>query len=97
MGSKTATKRLHALFSGRVQGVGFRYDTIRIAAEFDVVGSVRNTVDGNVELIAEGPERELIAFLCAIETSRLGRYITGKSVAWAAADGTFNTFGISNS
>ncbi|MEE3179555.1 MAG: acylphosphatase [Verrucomicrobiota bacterium] len=36
------------IFSGRVQGVGFRYTTREIATGFDVVGAVRNLPDGTV-------------------------------------------------
>jgi acylphosphatase len=51
---------------GRVQGVGFRYATLRVARQVGVVGRVRNLVDGNVEIEAAGtPEqvRQLEAWL----------------------------------
>jgi len=50
-------------FSGHVQGVGFRYKTLRIAREFDVSGFVRNLPDGRVELIAEGDKAEVSRFV----------------------------------
>jgi len=43
------------LFTGFVQGVGFRYWAIRAAAAFDVTGYVRNLPDGSVEAVIEGP------------------------------------------
>ena len=55
--------RLHAYFSGRVQGVGFRFTTIHIAHGHRVVGFVRNLSDGRVELLAEGTKDELEKFL----------------------------------
>lgn len=47
------------LFSGRVQGVGFRYTTQRLASGFDVTGCVRNLSNGQVELLIEGAAAEI--------------------------------------
>ena len=52
-------------FSGMVQGVGFRYQTERVAQAFDVTGYVRNTPDGRVEVVAEGQPGEVQRFLAA--------------------------------
>lgn len=46
----------HFIISGRVQGVFFRDSTRKKAQEFQITGWVRNTHDGNVELIACGNE-----------------------------------------
>ena len=40
--------------AGRVQGVGFRYFTLAAAAREGILGWVRNTPDGRVEISAEG-------------------------------------------
>lgn len=53
-------------FSGRVQGVGFRYTVLQIAKEYDVAGYVRNLVDGRVQLEAEGRPDEVAAFVDSI-------------------------------
>lgn len=58
--------QLHVLYHGRVQGVGFRYRTNRIARRFPVSGSVRNRADGTVELIVAGETGQVRAFLAAI-------------------------------
>ncbi|HQX48854.1 MAG TPA: acylphosphatase [Planctomycetaceae bacterium] len=42
------------LFSGRVQGVGFRWTTEKIATELQLAGFVRNLHDGRVEAIVAG-------------------------------------------
>ena len=54
-------------FSGRVQGVGFRYTTLQVAREFDVSGFVRNLADGRVQLEAEGKAVDVAAFISAVE------------------------------
>lgn len=72
--SPDETFHLSVCFSGRVQGVGFRYETLQIAKGFDVTGSVRNLPDGRVQLEAEGTEEEVQAFVREVE-DQLGPYI----------------------
>lgn len=86
---------MKVIYSGRVQGVGFRFTTCRLASPFHVTGYVRNVMNGDVELVAEGPGQELKDFLLEIKSSHLGRYITREQVGWSAATGKFDTFGIS--
>jgi acylphosphatase len=45
---------LHFLIQGRVQGVGFRWFVQREASELDLRGWVRNTEEGDVEVVAAG-------------------------------------------
>lgn len=61
-------------FSGRVQGVGFRYHTLQIAKEFDVSGVVRNLVDGRVQLDSEGAKEDVTAFVAEVQ-DRLSVFI----------------------
>jgi acylphosphatase len=61
-------------FSGHVQGVGFRYQVLQIAKEFEVSGMVRNLLDGRVQLEAEGAEEEVRGFAKEVE-NRLDMYI----------------------
>jgi acylphosphatase len=56
----------HVYYSGRVQGVGFRYTAQRLAEGYPVAGYVRNLANGDVELLAEGPADEVQAFLDAL-------------------------------
>ena len=46
-------------FSGRVQGVGFRYTVQNLALQYNVRGYDKNLADGRVELVMEGPENEM--------------------------------------
>ena len=50
------------LFSGTVQGVGFRFFTQRVAARYQIRGYVRNLNDGRVEALAQGVEKSVEAF-----------------------------------
>jgi len=45
---------LHFLIQGRVQGVGFRWFVHREASELALRGWVRNTEEGDVEVVASG-------------------------------------------
>ena len=49
----------HILFSGQVQGVGFRYTASRIARRYSITGFVRNLPDGDVEMLAQGSEQDI--------------------------------------
>jgi len=61
-------------FTGRVQGVGFRFSTLQVAKEFEVAGFVSNLADGRVRLEVEGKSEEVDAFVAAVET-RMHGYI----------------------
>jgi acylphosphatase len=96
MVSDGSMKQVKVLFSGRVQGVGFRYTVCRIAASFQVTGYVRNLMTGDVELVAEGFEQELVDFLRSIRESHLGRHINREQSGWSAATDVYDKFRISN-
>jgi acylphosphatase len=90
----TTLRQLKVVFSGRVQGVGFRYTVRTLAAGFDATGIVRNLPDGRVEFIAEGEPTELEAFLEAIRVSEVGRFIRHEEENWQDAMGRFRGFEI---
>jgi acylphosphatase len=54
--------RRRLLFSGAVQGVGFRYWAVRESAAFSVTGYVRNLYNGSVEAVLEGARDEVANF-----------------------------------
>jgi acylphosphatase len=87
-------KRAHVFYSGRVQGVGFRYSVREVACGYEVTGFARNLADGRVELVAEGEEDELKNFLDAIHQSELGNYIRAEDLNWANGTGEFTRFEI---
>jgi len=87
-------QRVTVLFSGRVQGVGFRVAVRQLACGYEVTGTVRNLPDGRVELIAEGARAEVEAFLTGIDESDLSGYIAKKHETWQTAQGNFRGFTI---
>jgi acylphosphatase len=74
------------LYSGQVQGVGFRYTAQALAAGYPVAGYVRNLPSGEVELVAEGEDSVIEAFLAAV-AQRMAGYITNTTVQDAAPSG----------
>jgi len=54
MMQKRQETRIRVVYSGRVQGVGFRWQVSQVAVDFAVTGFVRNLEDGTVELWVEG-------------------------------------------
>lgn len=58
-----ALQRIHAIITGRVQGVGFRQTTKQKASEIGITGWVMNRKDGGVEVIAEGSADVMDSFL----------------------------------
>ena len=49
----------HIIFVGRVQGVGFRFTTHRMANRHQLTGFVRNLPDGSVEMLAQGTAEDI--------------------------------------
>ena len=86
--------RCEVHYSGRVQGVGFRYNACRIARGFDVTGIVRNLPSGSVHLVAEGVRGEVEKFLAAVGDSMAGN-IRHAETAERPATGEYESFEIS--
>ena len=82
------------IYTGRVQGVGFRYTSKRVAAGFAVTGVIRNLSDGRVELTVEGLREELEAFRTAIRNEGLAGFIRAEQVTWGSAQNKFRGFEI---
>jgi acylphosphatase len=87
-----AQARLSAVVRGRVQGVSFRYYTQRRATELGLTGTVRNLWDGSVEVIAEGPRRDVEELLALLRIGPQAAFVTGVDVEWAAPLGELERF-----
>ena len=86
--------RARVVFRGTVQGVGFRYSTMRVASGYGVTGYVRNESDGSVLLVAEGGRGEVEGFVAAV-SERMAGYIRSADATWGEASGEFDEFGMS--
>ena len=87
-------RRVHALVTGRVQGVGFRATTHQAALQLALAGWVRNLQDGRVEVVAEGEQESLEAFVAFLHRGpRLAR-VVNVSVQWGAARGESQPFAV---
>lgn len=80
-------------YSGRVQGVGFRYSTYQVAQGYVVAGYVRNLSDGRVELEVEGESREVEGFLAAVRRE-LGHFIRDEDRRTSERESGFQGFAI---
>jgi acylphosphatase len=90
---ENAPVRWTVLFSGSVQGVGFRYTARGVARGFAVTGYVRNMRDGRVELVAEGAADEVGRFIRAV-ADEMGGCIRDQQVSTGPATGEFADFGV---
>ena len=90
-----AREARRVLYSGHVQGVGFRYSACRIAQGHTVTGFVRNLDDGRVELIAEGASDELDRLLAEIASAMSG-YIHKTQIVTLPATGQYRSFTIAH-
>lgn len=86
-------ERRRVVYTGRVQGVGFRFSVRQIAQTIAVTGFVKNLRNGNVELVAEGAPAELDSLLAGINSAMDG-YIDAAEIRREPATGEFKSFHI---
>jgi acylphosphatase len=91
MSQPAATDRRKIIYTGKVQGVGFRYTTRRIARRFPVTGTVRNLSDGTVELVVEGLAAVIDDFLANV-AAHFANNIQNCQSAELASDESFRKF-----
>jgi acylphosphatase len=73
-------KRVVALVSGHVQGVGYRYFVRGLAEAAGLVGRARNLADGRVEVVLEGDDDGVARVLAALDGSRAPGAVTAVEV-----------------
>ena len=88
-------KRLHAVASGRVQGVGYRASILRgVAAVHGVTGYVKNLVDGRVEIVAEGTDAQLREVISVAKAGSGWSDVSELDVSYGEPTGEFLEFTI---
>lgn len=88
----TPEARLHATVRGRVQGVNFRYYTVRTAQRLGLSGWVTNRWDGTVETIAEGPRQALNEFASFLHRGSPAAMVESVDIEWESPTGEFASF-----
>ena len=86
-------KQIHVYYTGRVQGVGFRFTAQDLANEKSVFGWTKNLRDGRVEIRAEAEEEVLKDFLESIK-QYFSHYIQDVEVEWVETTEEFDDFSI---
>jgi acylphosphatase len=84
--------RLHAIVHGRVQGVNFRYYTVRTAQRLGLTGWVANRWDGTVETVAEGPREALSQFQVFLHRGSPSSFVQQVDAKWEPSTGEFGRF-----
>lgn len=91
-GVMTDAVRLTVWVRGQVQGVGFRWWTRARALEFGLVGWARNTDDGRVEVVAEGPRAACVKLLEALRGCGTPGRVEGVVERWSEPRGSLRGF-----
>ena len=89
--------RLDATVRGTVQGVGFRWFVIRVAAGLDLTGWVANESDGTVHCLAEGSRAALERLLEKLRTGPAGARVVEVNATWLPAAGGLDGFAVRSS
>ena len=84
----------HAVVTGRVQGIGFRYSAVHEARSLGILGTVANLPDGSVEVSAEGNLHSLQRFLAWLRKGPPGARIHDVEVSWAPPTGSYTRFDV---
>ncbi len=88
------SERLHAFVSGEVQGVFFRDLVRQSATNLQITGWVKNTPDGMVEFIAEGPRKMLEQLLTICKKGNTNAKVENIKTTWSKATGEYTKFTI---
>jgi acylphosphatase len=84
--------RLTAYADGRVQGVGFRAWVRMKATSLGLTGTATNLDDGRVEIIAEGPARDVRALLAELSGGEAPGRVTRVTQRWGRPQGRLRGF-----
>ena len=85
--------RAHIIFSGTVQGVGFRFTVQRYALGLGLKGRVKNLPNGSVEVLIEGSKQRIEELCRNIEDDFEG-YIQNRDIRFVPVEERFENFRI---
>jgi len=88
----TSFVRATILVSGRVQGVGYRAFTLRMAQRRGLRGTVRNLEDERVEAQVEGPKEQIQSLIDELKAGPPASRVLAVQVEWGTATGRFQDF-----
>lgn len=91
--SSSCLHRRTCYFSGRVQGVGFRYTVHNLAMPHNIRGYVKNLPDGRVELVMEGPDQDMDQLVSAVR-QKMTHFIRQVDMQDSPASNAFSGFAI---
>ena len=93
--AKELTKTVHIIVKGKVQGVGFRYYTRRLAISLGLTGFVKNLAGGEVEIEAEGEKQNIQEMIRDLQTKDMSEYISDLQIDWSDQQNKYHDFVIS--
>ena len=86
--------RVRVVVRGRVQGVGFRYAAVAEARRLGLAGWARNTPDGNVEILADGPSTAVREFITWCRQGPPMARVSGLQQSEESRDEPLGEFGV---
>lgn len=86
--------QIHALVSGYVQGVNFRYYAVHQAKALGLHGFVKNLLDGRVEVVAQGNKEQLERMVEWLNHGPASASIEDVQVEWSETKKKFKGFSI---
>ena len=86
--------RVHLRIEGRVQGIFFRYSAVEEAVRLRLRGWVRNCPDGSVEVVAEGPKKNIEELIRWCRHGPPGAHVYNVQIQWEEYKGEFENFHI---
>ncbi|MDH5807058.1 MAG: acylphosphatase [Candidatus Methanomethylicaceae archaeon] len=80
------------IVKGKVQRVGFRYFTYKLAKKIGLVGYVKNLEDGNVEIVVEGKKEDIIKLISEVRIGPPNAFVKDLEIYWSEPKYSFNDF-----
>ena len=85
---------VYIIIKGKVQGVSFRYFTLKQAQELNIVGWVRNIPNGTVEAVAQGNKINLELFIKKLKLGPSLSMVDDVILNWKHQEKDYENFAI---